>query len=109
MDKAPDSTAHLPDPKFTDGPWFAEHGRASHGHEVIGIGPEADVTDSVIAEITFNGDAPTEQEWADAKLMAAGPEMHDAIEQALDDMAESHCVCEATKQMLHNALAKARR
>ena len=33
--------------------------------------------------------------------------MRDAIWQALDDMADSHCVCEETKQQLIAALAKA--
>jgi predicted nucleic acid-binding Zn-ribbon protein len=31
-----------------------------------------------------------------------------AVEQALDDMADSHCVCEATKQMLKDALTAAK-
>lgn len=42
-----------------------------------------------------------------AHIISAAPEMFEAIEQALSDMADSHCVCEATKQMLRAALGKA--
>ncbi len=47
---------------------------------------------------------------ANARLIAAAPDMLEAIEQALDDMgAESHSVCEQAKQMLRAALVKATR
>lgn len=42
-----------------------------------------------------------------AQVMVAAPDMREAIWQALDDMADSHCVCEDTKQMLRDALTKA--
>lgn len=44
---------------------------------------------------------------ANARLISAAPDMADAIDQALDDMQDSHCVCENTKQQLRAALAKA--
>lgn len=49
-------------------------------------------------------------DWLDgrsAHIIAAALDMAEAIEQALDDMADSHCVCEATKQLLKDALARA--
>lgn len=59
-----------------------------------------------ICDIKFPDDDPEIQ--VNARLIAAAPDMDEAIEQALDDMADSHCVCEETKQMLIAALAKAR-
>lgn len=45
---------------------------------------------------------------ADAHLIAAAPDMYEAIEQALDDMGvEGRCDCGQAKEMLRAALAKA--
>lgn len=44
---------------------------------------------------------------ANARLIAAAPDMLAALWQALDDMQGGLCVCEATKQQLRDAAAKA--
>lgn len=62
-----------------------------------------------IATIEYDEDDPEDraQAEANARMFVAGPEMLDAIWQALDDMADSLCVCEDTKQQLKEAFAKA--
>jgi hypothetical protein len=42
-----------------------------------------------------------------ADLRATIADLTDALEQAIDDFGDSHCVCEATKQQCIAALAKA--
>jgi hypothetical protein len=45
----------------------------------------------------------------DGNLIAAAPDLLDALEQAIDDMGgEGHCVCETVKQQMQAAIAKAR-
>jgi len=53
------------------------------------------------AEIVISGGGAKQA----ASAIEAIPAMREAIEQALDDMASGHCVCEETKQMLQAAIA----
>lgn len=86
----------------TPGPWVAaergDYGDYEGNSRVI-LG-----NDRRIAVVQHHG---TDEDEANTHLIEAALDMHDAIDQALDDMADSHCVCEATKQMLRAALAKA--
>lgn len=95
--------------KHTSGEWYAMT------HEVGGILDQASVFSEqggvgpvFIADTwSVDDEAPLEERKANARLIAAAPDLVDAVEQALDDMGDSHCVCEATKQQLIAALAKA--
>ena len=45
---------------------------------------------------------------ADAYLVASAPDLLEALEHVIDDMLDGHCVCEAIKQQVIAAVAKAR-
>lgn len=81
--------------EHTPGPWAARDD---------GITATIAGKDKTIISVTWaNG-----QQSANARLIVSAPGMRAAIEQALDDMGEGgHCVCEETKQMLRDAIAKA--
>ena len=75
----------------TPGPWYAEISRAQNN--LIYIGPQVD-EGIYLAEIWSddceNDDPPTTTNWADARLMAAAPELLEALESMFD----SFCVDE---------------
>lgn len=102
---AGDPDTVIDEPKFTPGPWAvcdeAPNDAWYVGRTVYSPEQGRRVGDSGF----FDHD---ELALANATLMAAAPEMYDAIWQALSDMDDAgHCVCEQTKQMLRAAILKA--
>lgn len=92
--------------EHTPGPWeFARdsYGKVRHSRKACVYtsikGDGGDCLATIAARI---------ENWSDARLIAAAPELAEAIWQALDDMgSHGNCVCEETKQQLRAALAKA--
>jgi len=97
--------------KHTPGPWVAREQMSKEGrslgwiveHDNGRIGWSSYAT----AEPNDGEGPPFPVSAANARMIAASPEMAEAIEQALDDMQDGHSVCEQAKQMLRDALAKA--
>lgn len=81
----------------TPGPWRLDN-RAG-GRVVAGI-------DDTVANTRCQSDLQHQHE-ANARLIAAAPEILAALEQLIDDMQDGHCVCEQAKQEAIAAVAKA--
>ena len=68
--------------------------------------------DSIVARISLDnrpdGELLNETHLADAYLMAAAPDMYEALEQLLDDMRDGLSVCEDAKEQAIAAVRKAK-
>lgn len=86
------------DPQFTPGPWIAD-GPPSNIHILEEARPHMRV-----CFMTSNGNCVH-----NANLIAAAPDLFEALEQILDDMgADQFCCCPAAKEQALAAMAKAR-
>jgi len=89
---------------YTPGPWTVE----DYGDDetpVLVVHKDTESRVCFMATPGSNGDPAIIA--ADARLIAAAPDLLDAIDQAIDDFGDGHCVCENTKQKMRAAMAKA--
>lgn len=95
--------------EFTKGPWSIEHSRMSNGileeDEAISICTD----DSNCLDIcAVWRDIPIGDEKANANLIAAAPDMYEALEYCLDCLGNEHALPSDCIDEVENALAKAR-
>ena len=96
--------------KHTPGPWKVEYGhRSNYPHQIVSTTIKDRMGRSQIIT-TWGAIAikSSDEGQANARLIASAPDLMDAIEQALDDMrGDGLFVCQATKDQLRAAIAKA--
>jgi hypothetical protein len=102
--------------QHTPGPWFdrGQITRADHRRPREVYYGDHNIESQYVRVATVARDGPGDREGAaNARLVAAAPDMLAALDRALDDMNSAGqfglCVCERTKQQIRKALVKATR
>ncbi len=68
------------EPKWTPGPWTAKWSKYEEGNFIVQAGMPSN---RVMAEFNGDGDGPDGQSLADAHLIAAAPDMAEALKAAI--------------------------
>lgn len=68
-------------PKWTKGPWAAKWSKYEEDNFIVQAGMPSN---RVLAQFDGDGDGPDDQSLADAHLIAAAPDMAEALEKALN-------------------------
>ncbi len=91
-------------PKWTKGPWAAKWSKYEEDNFIVQAGMPSN---RVLAQFDGDGDGPDDQSLADAKLIAAAPDMYAALDGLLG-LLDAGSLYEPQAYAARAALAKAR-